>query len=131
MIKHIYSLLLSALLVSILSATAPSAHAEYREEGLAIIGQKGPNALRFEANSFTDFTDRHMMVSGLTRIYNEAGEPVTLAELKIPCEARILYKKRAADGASEAISITIQGYIAGQETETKWSLPEIKPMPPQ
>ena len=33
MIKQIYSLLLVALLVGILSAAAPSAHAEFREEG--------------------------------------------------------------------------------------------------
>jgi len=131
MIKQLYSLLLAALMVGILSTAAPSAQAEYREEGLAIIGLKGPNALRFEANSFTGFTDRYMMVSSLTRIYNEAGEPISLAELKIPCEAKILYKKRAADGLAEAISITIQGYIEGKDTETKWSLPEIKPLPPQ
>jgi hypothetical protein len=131
MIKHIYSLLLAALLVGLLSIAAPSAQAEYREEGLAIIGRKGPNALRFEASGFTGFTDPYMMVSSLTRIYNETGEQISLAELKVPCEARILYKKRAADGLAEAISITIQNYIEGQATETKWSMPEIKPEQPQ
>ncbi len=128
MLKKLYSLLTAALIIGCLAAAA---QAEFSEEGLAIIGLKGPNALQFEANGFTGYTDRYMMVSGLTRIYNEAGEPISLAELKIPCEARILYKKRASDGRPEAVSITILGYIEGQETETKWSLPEIQPPPPQ
>jgi hypothetical protein len=128
MLKKKFVLLMAVLAVECLPL---SAQAEFSEEGLAIIGLKGPNALQFEASSFTAFTDRYMLVSGLTRIYNEAGEPITLTELKIPCEARILYKKRAADGSSEAISITVLGYIEGQETETKLSLPEIKPAPPQ
>jgi hypothetical protein len=128
MLKKLYSLLAAALIIGCLAAAA---QAEFTEEGLAIIGSKGPNALQFEANSFTGYTDRYMMVSGLTRIYNEAGEPITLTELRLPCEARILYKKRAQDGASEAITITIQGYIEGQETETKFSLPDIKPALPK
>lgn len=120
------------LLIAVLLAACPlSAQAEFREEGLAIIGRKGPNALQFEANGFESFTDRYMMVSGLTRIYNEAGEPISLTEVKIPCEARILYKKRAADGLAEAISINIENYIEGQPTGTAWSLPEIKPALPQ
>ena len=128
MLKKIYVLLIAVLIAGCLPTAA---QAEFREEGLAIIGLKGPNALQFEASGLTGFTDRYMMVSSLTRIYNENGEPISLAELKVPCEATILYKKRAKDGASEAISITIQSYIEGQATETKWSLPEIKPLPPQ
>lgn len=127
MLKKIY-----VLLIAVFIAECPlAAQAEFREEGLAIIGLKGPNALQFEASSFTAFSDRYMLVSGLTRIYNEAGEPLTLAELQIPCEARILYKKRAADGRAEAISVQIENYIEGRETETKWSLPEMKPEPPR
>ena len=128
MLKKIYVLLIAVLIAGCLPL---SAQAEFREEGPAIIGLKGPNALQFEANGFKAFTDRYMMISGLTNIHNEAGEPISLAELKVPCEALILYKKRAKDGLAEAISITIQGYIEGRETETKWSLPEIKPLPPQ
>ncbi|MBM4309468.1 MAG: hypothetical protein FJ119_00760 [Deltaproteobacteria bacterium] len=126
--KKMYSLLIIAFIIAWLP---PAAQAEFREEGIAIIGEKGPNALRFEANGFSAFRDRYMLVSGLTRIYNEAGEPISLAELKVPCEARILYRKRASDGASEAISINIESYIEGRETETVWSLPEIEPLPPQ
>lgn len=126
--KKIYFLLIIALVIAWLPTAA---QAEFREEGPAIIGLKGPNALQFEANGFTVFRDRYMLVSGLTRIYNEAGEPISLAELKVPCEARILYRKRASDGLSEAISINIESYIEGRETETVWRLPEIKPLPPQ
>jgi len=126
--NKIYSLLIVALIIAWLP---PAAQAEFREEGPAIIGFKGPNALRFEANGFKNFADRHMLVSGLTRIYNELGEPISLAGLKVPCEARILYRKRTSDGLSEAISITIESYIEGRKTETAWSLPELKPLPPQ
>jgi len=129
MLKSIYNTL---LLIALAGAWLPhAAHAEFREEGIAIIGLKGPNALQFEASSFTAFADRYMLVSGLTRIYSELGEPISLVELRVPCEARILYRKRTSDGLAEAISVNVQGYVEGQETATEWSLPELKPLPPQ
>ena len=128
MIKKICLLLIAGLVAGWLPIAA---HAEFREEGIAIIGLKGPNALQFEANGFTNFADRYMLVSKLTRLYNEAGEPISLAELKVPCQARIVYKKRASDGLSEAISVNVESYIEERQLETTWGLPEIKPEPPR
>lgn len=128
MLKTIYALMIAALIAAYLPTAAL---AEFREEGIAIIGEKGPNALRFESSSFEHFADRHMLVSGLTRIYNEAGERISLEALQYPSQARILYRKRTSDGLSEAISITVEAFIEDRQTETAWNLPEIKLLPPQ
>jgi hypothetical protein len=126
--KRVYALLIAALAAAYLPAAT---HAEFREEGIAIIELKGPNALQLEASSFEHFIDRYMLVSDLTRIYNEVGERIGLDALGVPCQARILYKKRASDGLSEAISINVEYSIEGRPPETDWGLPEIQPLPPQ
>ncbi len=85
--KNVCSLLIVALCGCILAIAAPRAQAESREEGPAIIDRKGPNALMFEGHGFANFVDRYMLVTKLTRFYDENGETTTLAALKIPCEA--------------------------------------------
>ncbi len=129
--KKRYALMTAALIAGFLLVAATGAQAEFREKGPAIIGLKGPNALQFEAHGLHSFSDRYMLVSRLTRFYNEIGEPVSLADLKIPCQATVHYKKRASDGLCEAISINVEYYFEDREVSTDWSLPEIKPLPPQ
>lgn len=131
MIKHIYSLLLVALCSGILSTAAPSAYAEYREEGTALIDRKGPNALMFDGHGFTGFVDRYMQVSALTHFYDENGEPISLIDLKVPCQARILYRKKTSGEAPEAISVNVEYYPKNRPLDTKLSLPVMKPEPPQ
>ena len=131
MMQHIYSLLLTALMVGILSAAAPSAQAEYREEGTAIIDRKGPNALMFDGHGFKGFVDRYMQVSRQTSFYDENGEPISLVDLKVPCQARILYRKKSSGEAPEAISVHVEYYPENRPLDTKMSLPVMKPGPPQ
>jgi len=131
MIKHTYSLLLAALLIGIMSAAAPSAQAEYREEGTALIERKGPNALMFDGHGFKGFVDRYMRVTSLTRFYDENGEPLSLADLKVPCQARILYRKKSSGENPEAISVYVEYYPENRPFDTKMSLPIMKPEPPQ
>jgi len=129
MARHIYALLAVALLAALMGAAPPAAHAEFREKGTAVIGRKGPNALQFEAHGLTAFADRYMLLSSLTHFYNEEGDPISLADLKVPCQAVILYKKRTSDGKAEAISVNVEYYLEERETDTKFSLPKIKPEP--
>jgi hypothetical protein len=131
MIKQIYSLLLVAFLVGIMSAAAPSAHAEFREEGTALIDRKGPNALVFDGHGFTGFVDRYMQVSSLTRFYDENGQAISLVDLKVPCQARILYRKKTSGENPEAISVYVEYYPENRPLDTKMSLPVMKPEPPQ
>ena len=131
MIQKVYSLLLVALEAGILSAAAPSAQAEYREEGTALIERKGPNALMFDGHGFTGFVDRYMLVTSLTRFYDENGEPLSLVDLKVPCQARILYRKKSSGATPEAISVTVEHYFEDRPTETKLNLPVMKPKQPQ
>ena len=131
MIQQVYSLLLVALVFGILSAAAPSAHAEFREEGTALIDRKGPNALMFDGHGFKGFVDRYMQVSRLTRFYDENGEEISLVDLKVPSQARILYRKKNAGEAPEAISVHVEYYPENRLLDTKMSLPIMKPEPPQ
>jgi len=129
MIKKIHALLTVALLAALTAAAAPADCAEFREKGTAVIGEKGPNALQFEAHGLTAFTDRYMLVSRLTRIYNEEGVSIPLSALRLPCQAEVFYKKRASDGKAEAISVNVEHYLEERETTTNWSLPTITPAP--
>lgn len=130
MVKHIYSLLLVTLCSAILSFAAPYAHAaEYREEGVALIDRKGPNALMFDGHGFTQFVDRYMQVTGLTRFYDENNEPISLAALKIPCQAQIVYRQTASDEMPEAISVNVLHYFNNKPGDTNMNLPVMRPDP--
>lgn len=129
MAKNIQALFTIAVLAGLTALAVPAAHAEFREKGIAVIAEKGPNALKFEAHGLAAFADRYMLVSRLTRIYNEEGMSIPLSSLRVPCQAEILYKKRASDGKAEAISVKVEHYLDERETTMNWSLPTIKPDP--
>lgn len=129
--KNVCSLLIVAICGCILAIAAPCAQAESREEGPAIIDRKGPNALMFEGHGFTNFADRYMLVTNLTRFYDENGEPTTLTAFKIPCEATIQYRRQAKGGPPEAISVTVAHYFDDRPTDTQMNLATKKPEPPQ
>jgi hypothetical protein len=131
MIQKVYSLLLVALVAGILSTAAPSAYAEYREEGPALIDRKGPNALMFDGHGFKGFVDRYMQVSSLTRFYDENEQEISLVDLKVPCQARILYRKKSSGENPEAISVHVEYYPENRPLDTKMSLTVMKPEPPQ
>jgi hypothetical protein len=117
--------------ICILSAAAPYAHAEFREEDTALIDRKGPNALMFDGHGFKGFVDRYMQVSRLTSFYDENGEKISLVDLKVPCQARILYRKKTSGETPEAISVHVEYYPENRSLDTKFSLPIMKPEPPQ
>jgi hypothetical protein len=132
MTKNIYSLLLVVLCAGILSVAMPNAHAaEYREEAIALIDRKGPNALTFDGHGFKGFVDRYMQVSALTHFYDENGEEISFANLKVPCQARILYRKKSSGGVPEAISVHVEHYREDRPIDTQWTLPRMKPEQPQ
>jgi len=129
--KATYVMLLVVLCTGILMAVIPAAHAaEFREEGIALIESKGPNALMFDGHGFKSFVDRYMLVSTLTRFYDENGEQISLAALKIPCQAKILYRKKSS-GVPEAISVHVEHYRDDRPVSTQFSLPTMKPEAPQ
>ena len=131
MLKHIYSLLLVTLCSGILSVATPSAHAEFREEGVAHIDRKGPNALMFFGHGFTQFVDLYMQVTNLAHFYDENNEPISLTSLKIPCMARIVYRKKTSDETPEAISVYVLHYFEDRPSDTNLNLPVMTPDPPQ
>jgi hypothetical protein len=131
MLKHLYSLLLIALFAGTLSITAATAHAEFREEGVALIERKGPNALMFDGHGFKHFVDRYMEVSSLTRCYDETGVQINFVDLKFPCKARILYRIKNSGGMPEAISIHVEYYRDERIIGAQWNLPFMKPADPQ
>ena len=129
--KNVCSLLIVALCGCILAIAAPPAQAESLNEGPAIIDRKGPNALMFEGHGFANFVDRYMLVTNLTRFYDENGETTTLTALKIPCEARIQYRRQTKGGPPEAISVTVEHYFDDRPTDTQMNLGVKKPEPQQ
>ncbi len=129
--KKIYPLLFIALCAGILSIAAIPAHAEFREEGVAHIDRKGPNALMFDGHGFTQFVDRYMQVTNLTHFYDENNEPISLTSLKIPCMARIVYKKKTSGEPPEAISVYVLHYFEDRPSNTNFNLPVMTPDPPQ
>ena len=132
MLKNLHILLLVTLCTGILSGAAPTAHAaEFREKGIALIDRKGPNALMFEAHGLPSFSDRYMGVTRLTRFYDETGLQIPLADLKIPCEAKIMYRKNARTASPEAISVHVLFYREDRIIDTKFNLPVMKPDEPR
>jgi hypothetical protein len=131
MLKNIYSLLLITLCAGILSIAVQPAQAEFREKGIAIIEQKGPNALMFDGHGFKHFKSRYMLVTKITRIYDENGLKISYANLKFPCQTQILYRNNTSTGLPEAISVHVEHYLRNREIGTGWNLPVIKPQPPQ
>ena len=132
MMKHSYPLLLIALCAAILSvATAPAFADEFRERGTAFIDRKGPNALMFDGHGFKRFADRYMGVTSQTSFYDENGVPISLLDLKIPCQATIEYRKKLSSAVPEAISVTVEHYPGDRPVDTKWNLPVMKPERPQ
>jgi hypothetical protein len=131
MLKNLHILLLAALCAGILSAAAPTVHAEFREKGIALIDRKGPNALMFEGHGLPSFSDRYMGVTRLTRFYDETGLSISLADLKIPCEAKILYTKNRRTALPEAISVHVILYREDRVIDTKFNLPVMKPDGPR
>jgi len=127
MLKNLLMLLLVTLCVGILPIAAPLAHAEFREKGVALIDRKGPNALMFEGHGLKNFVDRYMQVTRLTRFYDENNLPISLADLKIPCQAQILYRKNARTGRPEAISVKVNFYREDRVIGTHFNLPVMKP----
>jgi len=130
MLKNLHVLLLITLCVGILPIAAPLAHAEFREKGVALIDRKAPNALMFEGHGLKSFVDRYMQVTRLTRFYDENGLSISLADLKIPCQARILYRKNARTGRPEAISVHVDFYREDRVINTNFNLPVMKPNKP-
>ncbi len=129
--KHLCLLLLVALCAGTLSITAAPAHAEFREEGVALIERKGPNALMFDGHGFKHFVDRYMEVSSLTRCYDETGVQINFADLKFPCQARILYRIKNSGGMPEAISVRVEYYLDDRIVDAQWNLPFMKPADPK
>jgi len=119
------------LFSGILSVATPCAHAEFREEGVAHIDRKGPNALMFDGHGFTQFADRYMQVTKLTHFYDENNEPISLNTLKIPCMAQIVYRKKTSGENPEAISVHVLHYFENRPSNTNLNLPVMKPAPPQ
>ena len=130
MLKNLLVLLLITLCVGILPIAAPMAHAEFREKGVVLIDRKGPNALMFEGHGLKSFVDRYMQVTRLTRFHDENGLPISLADLKIPCQAQLLYRKNARTGRPEAISVKVDFYREDRIIDNRFNLPTIKPPKP-
>jgi hypothetical protein len=127
MLKNLHILLLAALCVGILSAAAPTAHAaEFREKGTALIEGKAPNALAFDGHGFKYFVDRYMRITSLTRFYDENGLSISLANLKIPCQAQIHYRRNARTGVPEAISVNVDFYREDKIVDTRFNMPSVK-----
>ena len=128
MIKHSYLLLLIALCAGILLvATAPAFADEFREKGTAFIDRKGPNALMFDGHGFKHFADRYMEVTSQTHFYDENDNPISLLDLKVPCQATILYRKKPWSAVPEVISVNVENYRDDRPVDTKWNLPVMKP----
>ncbi len=121
--KKIYPLLLIALCAGILSVAAVPAHAEFHEKGAAMIVKKGPNALIFDGHGFESFISPYMLVTPLTHVYDETGAEISYIDLKFPCQARILYRKKDSGGVPEAVSVHVEYYLDGQTTGMQWNLP--------
>jgi hypothetical protein len=131
MTTKIYFVLIIALCASILSTTVSVTQAAgFREKGPAYIDRKGPNALMFDAHGFKRFVDRYMEVTSRTRFYDENGEPISFADLKIPCRAQILYRKKSSSLVPEAISVKVIYYRDNGPVDNKWNLPVMKPDKP-
>ena len=129
--KYVCSLLLAACCAVAILIAPPNAQAEFREEAVALIEKKGPNALMFDGHGFKYFVGRYMQVTALTRCFDENGVRISYADLKFPCQAKIVYRMGKTGGRPEAITIHVEHYRGDREIGTQWNLPVIEPERPR